>query len=130
MDHDGRISHHNLTTISWKDTEMKKLQHFSKISLAVILVLLVSSVFPGGCAACFRRYFRQYACLATNRVLVELGHCNLGDAFTLIVDDGTSIVYVSVPATCKLRADGYHHASFQVVHYTMKPGDIVTVLHG
>ena len=35
---------------------------------------------------------------------VELGHCNLGDAFTLIVDDGTSIVYVSVPAACKTKS--------------------------
>ena len=38
-------------------------------------------------------------------------------------------MYLSRPLA-RLRADGYHHASFQVVHYTMKPGDIVTGFHG
>ena len=63
---------------------------------------------------------------------VEFGNCPYGDTFTLTVVDGETNknVYTSGSITCDTTDGQYNYADFQVVDYTLKPGDILTVSHG
>jgi hypothetical protein len=102
---------------------------FKFLSALIVIILLLGAGIPGGVQRASADDIGNILAWPQNGS-VELGNCPLFDEFTLTVFDGTNTVYRTLPIPCVQREDGYHHASFQVVYYRLKLGDIVTVSNG